>query len=199
MKRRPGRPSGSTELKQRILDTAADVFSRSGYDGARIEHIAKAAGCTRALVYFHFRSKAALFEAVLDDSVTRRSTQMVDQPSTLADGLVYWFGMNMAEPRRIRLVMQESLALRPTTPPPGRMRYLQGQLDVVRLFQQRGLLRTDINPRHLLMTILALTSFPPCFPAIGKAVLGTGDRDAFIAEWSSCLRRIAELLAPPAA
>ncbi|HWA92867.1 MAG TPA: TetR/AcrR family transcriptional regulator [Rhizomicrobium sp.] len=192
--RRPGRPTDAPELKRQIIDAAAEAFSQSGYDGARIERIAKQAGCTRALVYFYFKDKPALFEAVLNDTVERRTAQMEALPASLADGLVYWFGMNMAEPRRIRLVMQEALAGR--TMASKRATYLEEQLKIVQLFQHHGLLRRDIEPRKLLLIVLALTSFPACLPAVSGAVLGTAERDAFIAEWSACLRQVARILSP---
>lgn len=194
MMRRPGRPTDSPELKRQIIDAAAEAFSRSGYDGARIERIAKEAGCTRALVYFYFKDKAALFEAVLNDTVERRTTQMEGLPASLADGLAYWFGANMAEPRRIRLVMQEALSGR--TMASKRARYLEEQLKIVELFQQGGLLRRDLAPRKLLLIILALTSFPACLPAVSGAVLDVASRDALVEEWSACLRQIAKILEP---
>ena len=192
--RRPGRPTDAPELKLRIVEAAAEAFSGSGYDGARIERIAKAAGCTRALVYFYFKNKASLFEAVLNDTVERRTAQMEGLPASLADGLVYWFGMNMAEPRRIRLVMQEALAGRAMAS--KRTSYLQEQLKIVEFFQRGKLLRSDIEPRKLLLIILSLTSFPACLPAVSGAVLDAGSRDGLVEEWSACLRQIAKILAP---
>ncbi len=192
--RRPGRPTDTPELKRQIVDAAAEAFSQSGYDGARIERIAKAAGCTRALVYFYFKDKAALFEAVLNDTVERRTTQMEGLPTTLADGLVYWFGANMAEPRRIRLVMQEALAGQAMAS--KRAGYLEEQLRIVELFQRGKLLRDDVEPRKMLLVILSLTSFPACLPAVSGAVLGTAGRDALVAEWSACLRQVAKILSP---
>jgi len=48
-----------------VLDAALRRFSSHGYKGARIADIAKDAGYSEALVYFHFQSKAELFREVV--------------------------------------------------------------------------------------------------------------------------------------
>lgn len=200
MKRKRGRPTGlqEGELRRKIIDAAAEEFARVGYAGARIERMAGAAGCDRALLYFYFRNKEGLFQAVLDAAAEHRAEQMPAQPASLAEGLVYWFGRNMAEPQRIRLVMQEALAeTADSPPPPRRISYLNQQLEVVKAFQARKLLRGDMSPRHLLTAILALTSFPACFPKVASVSLDAEDEASLLASWADALRQIAELLSPP--
>ena len=199
--RRRGRPTDleEGELRQRIVDAAAAEFARAGYAGARIERMAEAAGCDRALLYFYFRNKERLFQAVLDSAAEHRAGQMSAQPASLAEGLVYWFRQNLAEPQRVRLIMQEALAEAPeSAPPPRRISYLNQQLEVVRAFQALGLLRADMSPRHLLTIILAVTSFPACFPKIASVSLDAKDDAALEETWSNCLRQLAKLLSPPA-
>lgn len=58
-------PDYKAASRQKILDTAARLFRRHGYDGVGIDKIMGEAGMTRGGFYGHFRSKAALFEAVL--------------------------------------------------------------------------------------------------------------------------------------
>src|SRR5215210_1060133 len=190
MKRPRGRPTDleEGELKGRIVQAAVDEFARSGYDGARIGKMAKAAGCDRALLYFYFRDKAGLFEAALNDGALRRARQMGTQPGTLAESLIYWFRQNLSEPRLIRLVMQEALAEgEDASPPPRRLSYLEGQLQAVKDFQARGLLRADIDPRHMLTIILALTSFPACFPRIAGIALAASESQSLDEAWSAAL------------
>ena len=44
---------------------AADYFSRYGYDATHLEAIARACDISKPAIYYHFRDKAALYEAVL--------------------------------------------------------------------------------------------------------------------------------------
>jgi len=52
--------------RTRILDAAMLVFRRHGFRRSSIEQAAEAAGLTRQALYHHFKSKEALFRAVLE-------------------------------------------------------------------------------------------------------------------------------------
>ena len=53
------------ERRQQLLETALDFFSRKGFRGTTTKEIAAAAGVTEAMVFRHFPSKEALYNAVL--------------------------------------------------------------------------------------------------------------------------------------
>jgi AcrR family transcriptional regulator len=52
--------------RDRILDAAMIVFRRHGFRRSSIEQAAEAAGLTRQALYHHFKSKEALFRAVIE-------------------------------------------------------------------------------------------------------------------------------------
>ncbi|HEV2731207.1 MAG TPA: TetR/AcrR family transcriptional regulator [Terriglobales bacterium] len=58
-----GRPEQS---RAAILDAAVGEFSREGVAGARTDAIARAARVNKALLYYYFKDKEALYNAVLD-------------------------------------------------------------------------------------------------------------------------------------
>jgi TetR/AcrR family acrAB operon transcriptional repressor len=49
----------------RILDAAERVFQRKGVSGTSLQDIAQAAGVTRGAVYWHFKDKADVFNAMM--------------------------------------------------------------------------------------------------------------------------------------
>ena len=51
----------------RILDTAAEVFSKVGFAGARMDDIAKRAGVNKATIYYHIGNKETLYARVLHE------------------------------------------------------------------------------------------------------------------------------------
>ncbi|HWC99261.1 MAG TPA: TetR/AcrR family transcriptional regulator [Candidatus Sulfopaludibacter sp.] len=55
------------ERRRQLLETALDFFSRRGFGGTTTKEIAAAAGVTEAIVFRHFPSKQALYQAVLDN------------------------------------------------------------------------------------------------------------------------------------
>ena len=52
--------------RDRILGAAMQVFRRHGFRRSSIEQAAEAAGLTRQALYHHFKSKEALFRAVIE-------------------------------------------------------------------------------------------------------------------------------------
>lgn len=62
----PGEQARSQTRRQRILDEAAQVFSRRGYRSTSVDDIAEASETSKGGVYFHFPNKDAIFLALLD-------------------------------------------------------------------------------------------------------------------------------------
>lgn len=52
------------ETRESILDAAEDVFHDRGVSNTSLTDIARAAGVTRGAIYWHFRNKADLFDAM---------------------------------------------------------------------------------------------------------------------------------------
>lgn len=72
MTNRPARQRGGLADKRRaILAGALTVFARDGYSRASIDGIAAAAEVSTRTIYNHFADKAALFQAVIQESATR--------------------------------------------------------------------------------------------------------------------------------
>jgi TetR/AcrR family acrAB operon transcriptional repressor len=53
------------ETRARILDAAEQVFYDKGVANASLEEIAAAAQLTRGAIYWHFKDKAELFDAMM--------------------------------------------------------------------------------------------------------------------------------------
>ena len=52
------------QTEQKIFDSASEIFSKKGFDGARMQEIADHAGINKALLHYYYRSKEKLFTAV---------------------------------------------------------------------------------------------------------------------------------------
>ena len=59
------------QTRARILDAAVQEFSSNGLAGARTEQIAEAAGVNKALLYYYFSNKQALYDAALETVAQR--------------------------------------------------------------------------------------------------------------------------------
>lgn len=58
------------DAEQKIFIAAREVFFKQGYDGGRMEEIARRAGVNKALLHYYFRSKRQLFLAVFRASAS---------------------------------------------------------------------------------------------------------------------------------
>ncbi|MGI6004999.1 MAG: TetR/AcrR family transcriptional regulator [Christensenellales bacterium] len=72
------------ETTRRILDTAADLFARNGYDAVSVREIAEKAGIKESSLYNHFKSKSAIVETLFNEFIqtvpgTRPSDEEIDQ------------------------------------------------------------------------------------------------------------------------
>lgn len=64
-RKRPGRPAGPSDRRERILASARELFSRNGIDKTSIRAIAADAGVDAALVHHYFGTKTQLFAAAI--------------------------------------------------------------------------------------------------------------------------------------
>ncbi|HEX2284652.1 MAG TPA: TetR family transcriptional regulator [Mycobacterium sp.] len=60
-RKRPGRPPGASDTRERILASARELFARNGIDKTSIRAIAAAAGVDPALVHHYYGTKTKLF------------------------------------------------------------------------------------------------------------------------------------------
>jgi TetR/AcrR family transcriptional regulator len=59
----------ASDRRTQLLDTALNVFSHKGFNGATTKEIAAAAGVTEAVIFRHFPTKQALYQAVLESEI----------------------------------------------------------------------------------------------------------------------------------
>ncbi|CQD13593.1 TetR family transcriptional regulator [Mycobacterium lentiflavum] len=64
-RRRPGRPAGNSDTRERILTSARELFARNGIDRTSIRAVAAGAGVDSALVHHYFGTKQQLFAAAI--------------------------------------------------------------------------------------------------------------------------------------
>jgi AcrR family transcriptional regulator len=64
-RKKPGRPAGNSNTRDRILDCARDLFARNGINNTSIRAVAAAAGVDSALVHHYFGTKEKLFAAAV--------------------------------------------------------------------------------------------------------------------------------------
>lgn len=153
-----------------LLKTALSVFSAKGYATATLDDVAKAAKVTRGAIYWHFKSKADLYNTLTQELSARGATvvqQAVAEGGTLIEILRRVFVRQCAlieEDKEARAVME--LALFKTGLDPelqaGRKKQLEagnalveGIADAMRQGIAQGVLRKDMDPVDMARAFIA--------------------------------------------
>ena len=95
--------------RERIFRAAAGEFAARGFAGGNVDRIATAAGVNKAMIYYHFKSKAALYRAILRDMFEAVAARLDERDARqrTADGRIRAF---------VEAIAQEAEA-RPHFPP----------------------------------------------------------------------------------
>jgi AcrR family transcriptional regulator len=76
----------SSATKEKILDTAEELFMEHGFEATSLRQLTAAAGVNLAAVHYHFGGKEELFEAVLTRRLDPMNQERVAFDSTRARG-----------------------------------------------------------------------------------------------------------------
>ena len=69
-----------------ILDAASEVFAEKGYEGARVDELAKAAGVNKATLYYQIGDKEAVYHAVITRVLARTADEVCAAVAEAGDG-----------------------------------------------------------------------------------------------------------------
>ena len=185
--------------RERILAAALREFSDKGFAGARVDRIARRARVNKRMLYHYFGNKASLFREILARKVRERAAWAMTAPDDTAESLAFWFDTACRDRDWVRLMEWEALGSPEGTVSGDAERRAAFQKGVgqVRERQARGLLRADLDAGHLLLAMVALTTFPAAFPQFTRFLTGLKPTDrAFATRHAAFLRRLADGLRP---
>jgi TetR/AcrR family transcriptional regulator len=81
----------SSTIAEGILQAAVRLFARKGYEATSTREIVEAAGVTKPMIYYYFKNKEGLYEAVLTRFLSQFSARLrsvVEEPREPRDYLV---------------------------------------------------------------------------------------------------------------
>jgi AcrR family transcriptional regulator len=152
------------ETKARILAAAFREFAEYGVAGARVDRIAKNAGCNKNLIYVYFENKDTLFTTVLERHLSDAYAGLEFTPANLPDLARRVFDYAQANPDVYRLLAWATLE-RTTPRPPTREREHDRKVPLIREQQEAGAVAGGLPAELVLMAVLALaTAWSPAFP-----------------------------------
>ena len=109
----PGPPT--LDIKDKILQAAAEEFAENGYTGSRVGAIARRAGVNKALLYYHLGDKKSLYgEVILSNLIVAQDTmnaslKLANDPEEKFQSVVQAVAQMIAQaPYLPRLILREA-------------------------------------------------------------------------------------------
>ncbi len=163
--------------RARILGAARDAFAEAGLAGARVDDIARRAGCNKQLIYHYFGDKNGLYEAVVRDILCQRPPLIGGSREALIEGIGRIAEGNLPVPRGwFRMMMWEALASpsgeAPVVAEDVRAAHLALGVQDVEAAQARGFLDARLPPRMILLAMMSLVLMPFVLPQMVRLVTG---------------------------
>jgi AcrR family transcriptional regulator len=100
--------------REALLRAGTEVFAELGFEGATTEKIAKRAGANKAMINYHFRSKQALYSAILEDTFNHIGTALAavrasqkSAPDQLREFVAAFVGAATARPSFPAMMLRE--------------------------------------------------------------------------------------------
>jgi AcrR family transcriptional regulator len=166
----PRRRKGAAPGARRIETAARRLFAHRGFADTSMAEIAAAAGVSKATVFHHFRSKRALYEALLGDAIAGFREQIVpllDAGDDLEGSLRSFATAHVERLTRmqgtLRLLTRELLS---GTPAAGELfaesemsRNFSLLVDALRRGQASGAVRPDVDPGLAMFILMCANWF----------------------------------------
>jgi AcrR family transcriptional regulator len=165
------------QAQARLIQAATELVGKGGFVRASVEDIGATAGMSRGAVNFHFGSKAALLDALLQAKIAEWS-EAAPRAATAEPGATLlsvldahwgaWLG-GEENPRLLLMFVYEGLG--PSTHLRPALRDLRERLEgyiddrVVEL-QDAGAIESDVNPAEVTRMLIG-----PLFGVVAQAVL----------------------------
>lgn len=154
--------------EQRILDAAAALIMRQGYDKTTMSDVADEVGVSRGIVYLHFESKDKLFEALIQREILQYAQTWLERieadPRGGTIGGIYRAVLYAINSRPLMAAMMKRDRrvvggyLRKPDNLFGSLQSSTINIDFLQALQAAGAVRQDVDPR-LMSHIMDIVSY----------------------------------------
>jgi TetR/AcrR family transcriptional regulator len=166
--------------RRALLEAAEEAFARDGFDGARVDAIAEAAGYNKSLIFQYFDDKIGLYQAVVgrmkqtvEEELGRILAPYADGEPTpqrlrsFVEGAMRWsFDHYRAHPRHRAILIWETAegwrtfnCIHIEQAGQERMRWHLVAADFLRRAQAAGIVRAELDADVLLANAMGMSLF----------------------------------------
>lgn len=156
-----------TEVKERIIQSAIECFSKYGLDRTRMDDVAQKAGLSKGTLYLYFKSKEDLFYVICENNLKVLKEQLSQIFSTTKEDLVshaeqFYENFHKEERRESEKVFCEIIAESARNPKLQKILYTQRirTFNVVREYldrqMEKGFFKKDTDTEAIASGFVAL-------------------------------------------
>jgi TetR/AcrR family transcriptional regulator len=184
--------------RRRILAAARHEFGRKGFEGARVDAIARRARVAKGLIFYYFQSKEELFH-VLSEQRIASTVPTHGQP---VEWPLFLFAQQEETLDWVRYFLWEGLTFDPEKPDSLHQGELRSSsfrqvVDGVRYQQSVGALPAGVDTHQLTFFLYVLGVYPYLLPQMAYLITGHApNQTEFRAAYEAFLRDLVGLLAP---
>jgi AcrR family transcriptional regulator len=163
-----GRLEKGEATREHLVETSRRLFGQQGYEGTPIEAILAAAQISRGSLYHHFKTKQALFDAVIErvvsdaaETATRTALAAPDPASSVRAGFRAWLEL-ARDPALQRILLDGPAVLGWARCRQIDVQHVLGGLraSLQKIADQDGLPRGDVNVfAHMLLAAVSEAAF----------------------------------------
>ena len=162
------RQERSAASRAAILDAAERIFAECGLAGARTDAIAAQAGVNKALLYYYFKSKEELYEAVIEDhfrEFNHQALQVLSGPGSARAVLLRYVSLHfdfISDRHRYASLFQQFMAAGGPMPRRFVRKYFISRSEAFNQLLERGMRNGEFRQAdrfHTSVSVIALIVF----------------------------------------
>ncbi|PCJ21602.1 MAG: hypothetical protein COB02_03115 [Candidatus Cloacimonadota bacterium] len=164
----------SEDTIKKILKAALVEFAKKGFAGARVDEIAAMAQVNKRMIYYYFKNKQGLYQAVMEKKCDQKELAVLNQPSDPEELMKYWMEICYSDVDFIRLMQWEALekGWDPVVCEEKRADNFKICSERIQSKFQEDVKNADVRGDFLHLCFMAMNWFPLAFPQITRFVTG---------------------------
>jgi len=143
----------TTEARERLLAAALDLFTKSGYAATSVREICLAAGVTKPVLYYYFKSKEGIYLQLMEDAYSRFEVMLADLGSftgTVRGRVLHFcenvFDASIQQLPQVKLIYSIYFGTPQGAPPFNLEQYYDRMLQVISALMHEGIDSGEIRP-----------------------------------------------------
>ncbi|WP_102029050.1 TetR/AcrR family transcriptional regulator [Salirhabdus sp. Marseille-P4669] len=191
-----GKIRDAERTRKKILEAAKIEFFEKGYNGARVESIAKRAGLNKQLIYHYFKGKEDLINETIAHFASSVPTTNLTLPANPVEIADFRFKVNVEHLMEfLKFTAWEAVEDLPknSNGEESRTKVLHSYVKDMKIKQELELVPAELDPALLTLFISSITIYPLLYSNVTKMITGMEACDPqFQEKWSEFLRLISE-------